>query len=638
MSPGFTTVAPDGVSDADWQHFLTRVAFAVPRLDALPAGLPDPFCDPRGDKKAVSISWPTLGDVNQALGSDYLTEIQAGNCGQRKANGGWRPGGVFNQLPAGKPRSPTGSALTGLALGVYAQRIDDDVDDLHVGYRPAGLLSSPLGQFVDKAAKLWVGIEVAFVPGFCLIDLFFGRNCLDDAKSVADTLDPAQLDGFVPLIGDKTTLDDTSVATVFHFINVQGARSEMYDSPQGMLYDEAGLHGLPDAVDVGIMLLTDALGYPSITTRYDSSNGPKNYEVQPPYDDGVRPTKHRTKAQWQATNFGHTAFEPLDNLAYYGWSNFVNDPNHSAEWLAWPLHGIGDAVAPHHLIGSTGWGHRPFENAVEHRWAEIRFQTDNPGGDNSTIEANAPDFATGFPSQTGRDVQDNQLRRILAHALRYNQLIEQWRSSSVASDSRDIPIRQLIVQVATDAFSFLNSDESGATPYSYRLSLEYLFNEAYSENPYHEDKDSTKNSNLVTMRGLIERGAGATVALLVAAADFSPPVVVAAPDNVCSQGFRSCNTCHDCPADQGCVVVGGASTCTGCLSDADCCDQACDTTNHTCTAKPPPFVGCQSCADCVDGQACLAGGSCGPCLSDKDCCRLGDVCDTTMSKCVANIK
>jgi hypothetical protein len=628
LAPG---AAPAGISDADWQDFLGKVAAAVPRLERLPAELPPPVCSDSGGKALSSQSWPTLGDVSQAVGHDYLTEVQKPACGQRDASGKWRPGGIFNQLPHGKKGSPTGSAWTGLALGVHAQRPDDDEDDMRVGVRPLGVFNSTVGQFVDKAFK--IGADVLLAPFVCLFDLFrHHKSCLDDTKNVVDTIDPAQVDGFLPVVGELSHLGGTGFSTTFHFVNIQAGRSEFYDSPQGLLYEEAGLHGVPDGVDVAIMIATDGLGtgFGAVTTNYDKSDGPKNYEAAPPYDDGVRPTKHRTKAQWQSTNFGHTAFEPLDNLAYYGWSHFVADPAHSARWLSWPLHGMGDAVAPHHIIGSTGWGHRPFENAVEHRWSEIRWQESNEG-----IENNAPDFVSGLASETGIDIQNDQVQLILQHARQYHLLIEQWRASGVSPDPRDIPIRQLVVQIARDTDGFLNNDqEPVVSPFNPGISTQFMLGGTdVTEHHYDNDGATKKDSYVHMMRGLIERGAGATIALLMAASDFAPPGAVGDPDTTCFDAYRPCSTCSDCPAEQGCVP-GTTTVCGKCTSDADCCDKTCDTTG-ACVGKPPPVAPCQTCADCINNQVCLSQ-SCAPCLSDAQCCQPGDVCSA--GECLPNIK
>lgn len=60
----------------------------------------------------------------------------------------------------------------------------------------------------------------------------------------------------------------------------------------------------------------------------------------------------------------------LDNLAQYRWASYQANPI-SVTGLGWPLHAMGDAAAPHHVTGTTSWGHRPFEDAAERYWSEI---------------------------------------------------------------------------------------------------------------------------------------------------------------------------------------------------------------------------------------------------------------------------
>jgi hypothetical protein len=70
---------------------------------------------------------------------------------------------------------------------------------------------------------------------------------------------------------------------------------------------------------------------------------------------------------------GHVEFEPLDNLARFGWQSFLTalptgggssgsqGGGAGANGLGWVLHAIGDAMCPQHTIGSLGWGHALWE-------------------------------------------------------------------------------------------------------------------------------------------------------------------------------------------------------------------------------------------------------------------------------------
>jgi hypothetical protein len=57
----------------------------------------------------------------------------------------------------------------------------------------------------------------------------------------------------------------------------------------------------------------------------------------------------------------------------------VNGGYSSADGLGWPLHAIGDAAEPHHIAGTTSWGHRPFEDAVSNHQDHFFALGNGPG-------------------------------------------------------------------------------------------------------------------------------------------------------------------------------------------------------------------------------------------------------------------
>ena len=99
-------------------------------------------------------------------------------------------------------------------------------------------------------------------------------------------------------------------------------------------------------------------------------------------DDGLPDTRSRSESQWQFTTLGHTTFEPVDNLAYYGWRRFRDGvpgegiEKHRVSNMAWPLHAIGDATVPMHVAATSSWGHRPFEDGQEEIWSKLRMARD----------------------------------------------------------------------------------------------------------------------------------------------------------------------------------------------------------------------------------------------------------------------
>ena len=159
---------------------------------------------------------------------------------------------------------------------------------------------------------------------------------------------------------------------MWHHIQLVGGGSNDYDDHQGLLISEAGPFATLDVVDLAIMVGFDASG---MSINYGKSLGPKHYES--PGGDGLPATVHRAKYEWQFLSLPHTAFEPVDNLGQYGW-NVFRDPagQHPVEYLGYPLHAIGDATVPMHVAGTPAWGHRPFEDAAERIWHQLRLEVD----------------------------------------------------------------------------------------------------------------------------------------------------------------------------------------------------------------------------------------------------------------------
>src|SRR5262249_30235191 len=140
------------------------------------------------------------------------------------------------------------------------------------------------------------------------------------------------------------------------------------------------------------------------------------------------------RPEWELAPMGHIVFSPVDNLGLYGWKGFVEDPSaHVAKSLGWPLHAIGDSVAPHHVTGTTGYGHRPYEDSAEQNWNRILYQ----------------DLAT-IPEV--RVAQYQQLRRIIEHGFAYWQIMNDLRASHPGGPLQAVPIRSFVTRIAQDTY------------------------------------------------------------------------------------------------------------------------------------------------------------------------------------------
>jgi hypothetical protein len=475
---------PPGVAAADWRRYVDDIAASAARLDVLPTGLPPPkaeACRPDEGASDLPLSWPSgtlIGSVPQAVGVDY---ISGSGCGLR---GRWHPGGVFNAL-----QTPVNADAGGLVLGLWASNVDEQDDDTHLWIRPTSILGAgAVKAAASKAAK--TVLAVLAIPFICAWDCIFHScsDCMKGAKDFADAANPVdKIDGWLPGFGD---LHGGDYNTMWHFMNVQPGRSDDYDDMQGLLYEEAGWHGEPDALDLAVMAFFDFL--PGWSLNYEESQGIHHYQIGNGHD-GHQNTTSRGESEWQFTTAAHTPFEPVDNVALYGWQHFRDDADHATHWLGFPLHALGDASAPHHLIGSTGWGHRPYEDSIERQWWAIRY-IDSPGGDGAN--------ASG--------AQLAQIQRIVAAGYAWRKLVIDWRAADPAR-AHDVPIRDLVAQLGLATMADAETD--GGWAFQRAASGTYLASQDAAISLY------TGAGYVDHMRPTIERGVAAMLAFLISAAE-----------------------------------------------------------------------------------------------------------------------
>ncbi|HEY6559105.1 MAG TPA: hypothetical protein VI072_17595 [Polyangiaceae bacterium] len=260
-------------------------------------------------------------------------------------------------------------------LGWHAASVDDHEQDSVLWARPTSS-DALLGTGVLSAASGLINtgllgykfsllaVSVMAVPFICGVKLIKGEDCeLDDGSDLVEQYNPINFaESFIPGIKQPCSSDYVGL---WHFINVVGERGEHNDHP-GMLYDEAGpVDGGVGAIDFVIMTATDATG---LALNAGDADGDDRYGE---YDR----RNVRSDRQWSSVNLGHQEFSPIDNLALYGYRRFLDNPT-EASGLGWPLHAIGDSAAPHHVVGTTSWGHRPYEDYVDHHITELLPEDD----------------------------------------------------------------------------------------------------------------------------------------------------------------------------------------------------------------------------------------------------------------------
>lgn len=356
-----TVPIPPTVDPADWSTYLAAVAAAPGKLGLLKSGLnysnsylPGAACRASGcDPSSSAYTSVTAGfdrirqrcggiiDVTDDLA--LLADVRLQDLNY-EVDRGW---GSLESCPFIEPK-PDQTAVQ-WTLGWHGASIDDHLDDVHLWYRPTSALG--VGLALATASDVFtLGIGTALLPLICLGNLLFGDGCnLDDSYDLARRANLVDLiTGIMPGFGDSTSDDFVGL---WHFIDVDGHGD--YNDIRGMHYTGAGPGGIPGAVDVGIATWGDVSG---LSLNAHSSEGVRHY--------GKFDRAPRLVTAWQAQTIGHTEFSPVDNLARYGWDNFVASAN-DASWLGWPLHALGDAAEPHHVVGTTSWGHRPYEEFVD---------------------------------------------------------------------------------------------------------------------------------------------------------------------------------------------------------------------------------------------------------------------------------
>lgn len=340
--------------------------------------------------------------------------------------------------------------------------------------------------FVNKGVN--IGIAILLAPFICLAEVFAGNpdSCWAHAQDAADTLNPLdEIEGLFPGIGD---ISGDSSTGMWHHIQVVGGGDNEYDDHQGLLLSSAGPFASMDMIDLGLLVGMDVAG---LSIDYEDSRGPKRYES--PGGDGLPPTVHRSKAEWQFTTVSHTPFEPVDNLGQWGWNRYFENQDHLVADLGYPLHALGDATVPMHVAGTPAWGHRPFEDAADQIWSRLRLEKETQGN------------------------QVYMMRDSLLKGFAYFQMIQNWRATQ--SDKKQVPVRLLVTTLATHTGNYATSVQALKNwPFDSNLSYLYQF-----------EGDSGKEQSISWYANfpqavelyypILTDGTGATIAFLTAASE-----------------------------------------------------------------------------------------------------------------------
>lgn len=644
-----------GATQAAWNTFITKIPNAMGRLNGLDAGVGFIPCSDKissdNTLKGMLVGMSTSPGALEGSAPCFSDDPKANKTLGSRLQGGaydgrWHPGGIFDYVT---PNSALdGNGYQGLLLGWEAKSGDDHVKD--TVFESAWLMFGTVGAviIVAVAAVLLIAtgllgpliaVVCALAILFCLAGIFDGDGCgngvingftglIEAAHAPITALDNnvPELDGIIPRGGDISSGQYTGM---WHFINAKPGGSNSYDDREGLYYDDAGPSFAPGQFDT---IIQAGLDLGDLHIGYDESDGPHHYEIRSG-NDGHADSDHRSWAKWQGPSGAHLQFSPLDNFGFYGWSNFLTTK--SAYYLSWPLHALGDATVPMHVTGTTSWGHRPYEDALEwgEKWNVVRFLNCTPELNGACAQTCFVDFnnpASTCPEHI--DAVDNsrqqfeQARRILQHAFRWTQFIANWRTAN--NRPTDVPVRDLVTQVALDTYDLtFNGGADNVWPWCDDCSMDWLL---YNNHNHGMDFYET-DASLASERDLIERSVGASLAFLVAASD-TLPAPAACSNTSCGTGTVCCGN-RSCTGGLCCVATQGA-----CEHDTDCCftnglPSLCR--NRVC--QPGAVAACQQPGEACSGSsaACCAdsGGAqqCGLSRNGASICCSGDNTQCTAS-------
>lgn len=529
--------AQDAATVQEWRQFLSDVSLATCALRASQSDLPAAFegeeqrcIDAHKTPITIPDSWngPTLGDVRESVHTGYAYPRNKDACNlDIDAD---TEHGLFHSTSGGSSKGAF-AERTGNILGFWSASVDNHDADLatEIAFKNEFFVDLVNNVVGTTAGAIWHSLGGLASVLDCIYDWMGGGHCSEDLsgwwEQVQDTSKDVQkvLRGAESLVTVRQGPNHDFLGVWHHIMVGQrdlsaydpdgiitaDIRYGKYDDRRGFFMDLAGPTGVPDAFEIAVMVGADLLGYSVDPTQ---SAGVENYQIAAG-NDGHPDTIMRASADFELETLPHTEFEPVDNLAKYGWDQFTSSGGIHSQYLGWPLHALGDATVPQHTVGSVGWGHRPFEDAMENLWTTLTYQR------------------YGNPGDTEKTQQVAQAHRVLVSAFHWNRWLKQTQQARGISD---LPVRDLVTELAQrthDTSIALWNQNNYEWPFSPLASLGYAAGMsdvlATTVPGLAESKEDAidQYSSFVSPGGqtaaemyrpILESGMGATVAFLVA--------------------------------------------------------------------------------------------------------------------------
>lgn len=197
-----------------------------------------------------------------------------------------------------------------------------------------------------------------------------------------------------------------------------------FDVKPGKFMQRAGPSGVPDTTEDLVTILVDLGG---IHVNHAEAQAPKNDQTILGASGAIGSDFHRnstarTSSQWQTPTIPHLQLTAVDNLAMFGYleAKANKGTRLEAKGLGWPLHAIGDASVPMHAVGASGYGHRPYEDAVAMVFDQL--------------------VGSGSTAASG-----SAIGQVVQRGAKWRKFIQDWRAQHATSE---VPVRDLVTTVA----------------------------------------------------------------------------------------------------------------------------------------------------------------------------------------------
>jgi hypothetical protein len=444
--------------------FYAAAAIAVPKLRALESGLTATTLacqDAAAVAKigAVVPDWQTgvlflpqmpLGQLRFPVTADYNFTTDCGIAGD------WTPSGQLALVNAGAPPDPfTSRDHTGVTLGYWAAYPDRQHLDWRLRSTVGEALQNPLTEgTIGGGTTIAVGAACfaacGIFPPACLACPVLAGAAGSEAVDAIDNME----------FTDMQSAED--YAGFGHYVDLATlpADTPTFDSPPGKLFVVGGPHAVPDLVEWLAGALFDLLG---VHVRPDSE-AVTNYQQALGASGAVGTDAHVNTTLRPAGAFGdltvpHTPMTAVDNLGLFGYRQFEThrnvgsfkdptvtaDTTQAAKRLGWPLHALGDASVPHHTVGASGYGHRPYEDALDFIFQDV------VGGNDRAVSLSV-------------------ISQVVTRAKVWRELIRTWRLANPGLGN-EVPVRDLISALSAQTLGKAMANE--AILFDWARSIQY---------------------------------------------------------------------------------------------------------------------------------------------------------------------